>query len=52
MVFNVTFVNISAMPWRSVLSVEETGVLGENHRPAVGVLSKPRYELELNTQQL
>jgi hypothetical protein len=29
MVFNATFNNIS---WRSVLSVEETGVPGENHR--------------------
>ena len=30
MVFNATFNNISAMPWRRVLLVEETG---ENHRP-------------------
>ena len=30
MVFNVTFNNISAISWRSVLLVEETG---ENHRP-------------------
>ena len=34
MVFNVTyFNNISAVSWRSVLLVEETGVPGENHRP-------------------
>ena len=33
MVFNVTFINISAMSWRSVLLVEETGGPGENHRP-------------------
>ena len=32
MVFNVTFNNISAISWRLVLSVEETGVPGENHR--------------------
>jgi len=32
MVFNATFTNISAISWRSVLSVEETGVPGENHR--------------------
>ena len=32
--FNATFNNISAIPWRSVLLVEETGVFGENHRPA------------------
>jgi hypothetical protein len=32
-VFNATFNNISAISWRSVLLVEETGVSGENHRP-------------------
>ena len=32
-VFNVTFSNISAISWRPVLVVEETGVPGENHRP-------------------
>jgi hypothetical protein len=30
MVFNVTFNNISAIPWWSVLLVEETGVTGKN----------------------
>jgi len=34
MVFDVTFKNISAISWLSLLSVEETGVPGENHRPA------------------
>ena len=34
MVFNVTFNNISATSCWSVLLVEETGVSGENHRPA------------------
>ena len=29
-----TFNNISIISWRSVLFVEETGVPGENHRPA------------------
>ena len=33
MVFYATFNNISVISWRSVLSVEETGVHGENHRP-------------------
>jgi hypothetical protein len=33
MVFDATFNNISAISWRSVLSVEEIGVTGENHRP-------------------
>ena len=32
-VFNSTFNNISVISWLSVLSVEETGVPGENHRP-------------------
>jgi len=36
MVFNDTFKNISAISWRSVLLVEETGVHGENHLPAAG----------------
>jgi hypothetical protein len=35
MVFNATFNNISVISWRSFLSVEETGVPGENHRPVV-----------------
>ena len=34
LVLNTTFNNISVISWRSVLLVEETGVLGENHRPA------------------
>ena len=32
MVFNATFNNISVISWRSVLRLEETGVLGENYR--------------------
>ena len=31
--FNATFSNISAIPRRPVLVVEEAGVSGENHRP-------------------
>ena len=34
MVFNDTFKNISAISRKSVLLVDETGVPGENHRPA------------------
>ena len=34
MVFNATFNYISVISWQSVLLVEETGVPGENHRPA------------------
>ena len=32
--FNTTFNNISFILWLSILLVEETGVPGENHRPA------------------
>jgi hypothetical protein len=35
MVLNATLNNISVILWWSVLLVEETGVPGENHRPAV-----------------
>jgi hypothetical protein len=51
-----TFNNISAISWRSVLLVEETG---ENHRPAAShsqtlshnvVTSTPRHEQGLNSQ--
>ena len=34
MVFNATFNNIWVISWRSVLLVAETGVPGENQRPA------------------
>jgi hypothetical protein len=34
--FNATFNNISAISWRPVLVVEETGVPGENQRPWQG----------------
>jgi hypothetical protein len=34
MVFNATFNNISVISWQLVLLEEETGVPGENHRPA------------------
>jgi len=36
MVFNATFNNISAISWRPVLLVEETGVPKENHQPVAG----------------
>ena len=35
MVFNATFNNISAISWWSILSLKETGVPVENHKPAV-----------------
>ena len=31
--FNATFNNISSIPWRSILLVEETEWSGEIHRP-------------------
>jgi hypothetical protein len=34
MVLNATFNNMSVISWLSVLLVEETGLPGENHRPA------------------
>jgi hypothetical protein len=34
LVFKATFNNISVISWRSVLLLEETGVLRENHNPA------------------
>jgi hypothetical protein len=34
MVFNATFNNSVAISWQSVLLVKDTGVCGENHRPA------------------
>ena len=33
-VFNATFNHITAISWRSVLLVEETGGAEESHRPA------------------
>jgi hypothetical protein len=41
MVFNAIFNNISVISWRSVLLVEETGVPGENHRPAALQIQLP-----------
>jgi hypothetical protein len=46
-VYNATFNNISAIPWRSVLLVEETGVPGESHRP-VSVIMLYRVHLAMN----
>ena len=35
MVLKAIFNNISVILWRSVLMVEETGVPGRNHQPAI-----------------
>jgi len=37
-VFNASFNNISDIPWRSVLFVEETGVPRKNHPPVASHL--------------
>jgi len=59
MVFNATLNNISAISWRSVLLVEETGVPRENHWPVAShwqtwshnvVSSTPRHERGSNSQ--
>jgi hypothetical protein len=47
MVFNATFNNISVIWWRSVLLVEETGVLGENHQPAAKLYHIMLYRVHL-----
>jgi len=59
MVFNATFNNISVISWRSILLVEETGVVGEKHRPDAShwqtishsvVSSTPRHERGSNSR--
>ena len=61
MMFNATFNNISAILWRSVLMVEETGIPGENHGPAAihwqtlshnVVSSTPRHERDSNYRSM
>jgi hypothetical protein len=56
MMFNATFINISAISWWSVLLVEETG---ENNRPVAShsqtlshnvVSSTPRHERNSSSQ--
>jgi hypothetical protein len=49
MVLNPNFNNISAISWRSVLLVEETGVHGKNHRPAASHLQPLSHYVELST---
>ena len=52
MVFNATFNNISFISWRSVLLVEETEVLGENHRPAASSLQTLSHNVVSSTPLL
>jgi len=59
MLLNTTFNNISVISWLSVLLVEETGVIGEKHRPVTShwqtfshhvVSSTPHHERGSNSQ--
>jgi len=59
MVCNASFNNISVISWWSVLMVENTGVIGENHRSASShwqslsfnvISSTPRYERVSNSR--
>jgi hypothetical protein len=48
--FNATFNNILVISCRSVLLLEETGVHGENHRPAAhNVVSSTPYRSRIRT---
>ena len=50
-VLNATFNNISAISWRSVLLVEETGVPGENHRPVASHLQTLSQNIVLSIER-
>ena len=49
MVFNATSNDISAISWQSVLLMEETGVPGENRRPAAIHRQTLSHNVLLNT---
>jgi len=49
MVFNATSNDISVISWRSVLFVGETGVPGENRRPAASHSQSLSKNVVLNT---
>ena len=49
MVFNTFFNNISAISWRTVLWVEETGVHGKNHQLVASQLQSLSHYVELST---
>jgi hypothetical protein len=50
MVLNTTCINISAISWRSVLLVEETGVPRENHRPVASCLQTLSHNVVSSTR--
>ena len=49
LVFNATLSNIAVIWWQSVPLVEETGVPGENHRPAASHWQTLSHNVVLNT---
>jgi hypothetical protein len=49
MVLNTHFNNISAISWRKVLWVEETGVHGKKHQLAASQLQSLSHYVELST---
>jgi len=51
-VFNATFNNISAISWRSVLLVVESGVPGENHRPVASHWQTLSHKVASSTPRL
>ena len=51
-VLNPTFKNISAISWRSVLLLEETGVPGENHRPVASYQQTLSQDVVSSTPRL
>ena len=52
MMFNTTFNNISVISWQSVLLVEENGVPGENHQPAISHCQTLSYNVVSSTPHL
>jgi hypothetical protein len=52
MVFNTTYNNISAISWRSILLVEETRVLGENHSLFASPVTDKLYHIMLYPEHL
>ena len=52
MVINATLTNISVISWPSVLLVEETGVPGENLRPAASHSQTFSHNVLSNTPRL
>ena len=51
MMLNATFNNISAIPWQSVLLVEEIGVLGENYQPVASYWHTLSHKVKLSTRR-